>query len=180
MFDGLDGLGRDKGHDAQQKAVQAVVNALYDLLPPEGDHIEHRGFYLARLYGSDTVATTVNGGKVSVVVSREVDKAFVELRRVMYMPGFGSWFSVWMTVWADGHAKTEFNYDHEPDGGATPPGGIAYISDLQMYPIDEANRPEWLKQRVAEGIADLRKYGKKSYPPWLLAMVKAGNKPSWL
>ena len=80
---------------------------------------------------------------------------------------------------ADGHAKTEFNYDQDPVWGVRP-GAISFVTDLQTYPIDEENRPEWLKKYVAEGIEDLHKYGKKSYPPWLKRMIEAGNRPSWL
>ena len=107
------------------------------------------------------------------------NKPFEELRRVMYKPGLGTWWSVRMTVWADGHAQTEFNYDKEPDIGF-PPGGVAYLTDLQTYPIDEDKRPEWLRRKVVEGIADLRHNGPKSYPRWLKDMIAHGNKPEWL
>ena len=168
-----------EGSNAEQEAMQAVVKALHDLLPPDGDHVEHHGFYLVKTSASVTVVITVDGRRISSLSSRDVDRAFSELRRVMYQPGVGSWFSVQMTVWADGHAKTEFNYDQDPVWGA-PPGAVSFITDLQTYPIDEQNRPEWLKRYVAEGIEDLHRYGKKSYPPWLKRMIEAGNTPSWL
>ena len=106
-------------------------------------------------------------------------KALAELRRVMYRPGLGTWFSVSMTVWADGRSQVTYNYDQEPQTDY-PPAAISYLTDLNTYPIDEDKRPDWLKRRVVEGIADLRHYGKKSYPRWLKQMIGEGNKPAWL
>lgn len=160
-------------------SVREAVQSLHDLLPVDGEQIHHRGFYLARLSGSETYTVTGSGEEVSVAPSAAVHRAFTELRRVMYKPGLGSWFSVLMVVAADGHARTEFNYDQEPDIGV-PAGGIAYLTDLHTYPIDEDKQPQWLKAKVAQGIADLHKYGEKSYPRWLKQMISEGNKPSWL
>ena len=30
------------------------------------------------------------------------------------------------------------------------------------------------------GVQELHKYGKKSYPQWLVQMIADGNKPPWL
>ena len=122
-------LNPEVGLYAQDYAIRAAATALSALLPPDGDHIKHCGFYLARLSGSVTVAIMPDGREVSLSSSPAVRNAFIELRRIMYKPGVGSWFSVMMMVWADGHMCTDFNFDKEPDGDATPPGGIAYISD---------------------------------------------------
>jgi len=105
---------------------------------------------------------------------------------VMYKPQSGTWFSVTMTVSADWQAETQFNYGQDPvtyeqDSGMDHyPGGIAFLTDLQTYPIDEDKRPEWLKRYVAQGIADLNKYGRSAYPKWLKKLTRFGKKPSWL
>ncbi|MCL2471914.1 MAG: hypothetical protein FWF25_09310 [Propionibacteriaceae bacterium] len=164
---------------AEKDAVAAAARALSSLLPPDAVRLVYDGFSLTSQSGSRTMAFTASGQAISMTGSSAASQAFNELRRVMYKPGLGSWWSVRMTVWADGHAQTEFNFDEEPDN-RFPPGGVAYLTDLQTYPIDEDKRPEWLRRKIVEGIADLRHNGPKSYPRWLKDMIAQGNKPEWL
>jgi hypothetical protein len=86
---------------------------------------------------------------------------------------------VHVVVWNDGKSQVKFGYDEEPPSGPVP-GGISYLTDQYYYPIDPDKRPEWLKRKLAEGIADLQKYGPDSYPAWLEDMINAGNTPAWL
>jgi len=179
-------LGPETGLYAQDEAMRAAGAALHALLPPNGVSIEHRGLYLVDTSDTVTVVVMTDGRREVVHTSLEVLKAFAELRRVMYKPGSGTWFSVAMTVSADWHGETQFNYEQDPvkyeqDSGADHfPGGIAFLTDLQTYPIDEDKRPEWLKRYVADGIAELNKYGRSSYPKWLKKMTRFGKKPAWL
>ena len=168
----------NEGLYSEKEAMHQAIQALYDMLPADADRIEHRGVYLAGISNSVTVVVDRQGQEISTFSTNDVDKACAELRRVMYKPGLGSWFSVFMTVWRDGRARTEYNYDTKPDFGSA--RGISYLTDLHTYPIDEDKRPEWLKEQVAEGIADLHTYGKKSYPRWLKQMIAEGKKPAWL
>ena len=158
--------GLEMGLYAQDDAIRAAAAALHAVLPPDGDHVEHHGLYLAQMNDTVTVVVSVDGRRESVAASPDVLTAFAELRRVMYTPGLGTWFSVSMTVSADWHAQTRFNYDQDPVTGRDP-GGIAFVMDLATYPIDEDKRPEWLKRYVAQGVAELDEYEKKSGSTWV-------------
>ena len=55
---------------------------------------------------------------------------------------------------ADGSATAEYNYDEEPKWDV-PVDPIAYVTDQDAFPRDEAHQPEWLKLKLAEGRARL-------------------------
>ena len=172
-------LSPEMGLQAQDGAIRAAATALHAVIPSGGDRVEHRGLYLMDMSDTETVVVMADGGRKEVPASPDVAKAFAELRRVMYKPGVGTWFSVAMTVSAEWEAETQFSYDDNSVAGRRP-SGIAFLTDLQTYPIDEDKRPEWLKRYVAEGVEELIKNGRSSYPKWLKKMTRFGRKPSWL
>jgi len=169
-----------QGLSAQADALDSIVRFLHEQLPPGAILIEHDAALLQGGGRIDTWITQNSGTREQYLGSLFPLKECSHLREVMYVPGCGTWWSMKITVWADGHSQCRFNYDDEPDYGITPPGGIQYISDQHYFPIDDDKQPEWLKKHLAEGVAELKKYGKKSYPEWLVEEIAAGNKPAWL
>ncbi|MFS0702229.1 hypothetical protein AB6N24_19830 [Cellulomonas sp. 179-A 4D5 NHS] len=75
-----------------------------------------------------------------------------ELREVMYVPSAGTWFGVEIEITADGRTQTRFHHDDEP-AWLLPPDDETYVDDLEKYPRDEENQPEWLRQKVARARA---------------------------
>jgi hypothetical protein len=76
-----------------------------------------------------------------------------ELRRVMYEPGKGAWFSARWTI-ASGEVDEEknppqivFNYDDEPVWRWPAHPGL-YALDLETFPRDDDRVPAWLRQKV--------------------------------
>ncbi|MBB3092121.1 agglutinin cell wall attachment protein [Nocardioides albus] len=75
-----------------------------------------------------------------------------ELRRVMYEPGKGAWFSARWTIASGEDEQTSspqvvFNYDDEPVWRWPAHPGL-YAIDLETYPRDEDRVPGWLRQKV--------------------------------
>lgn len=76
-----------------------------------------------------------------------------ELRRVMYEPGRGAWFSArWTIASGEGegekHAtKVVFNYDDEPVWRWPAHPGL-YALDLETFPRADDRVPDWLRQKV--------------------------------
>jgi len=178
-----DGPGIGFGGDlyAEQEALAEAVAELRSLIPPGCERVECVVQCLVGETSSVANAYTSLSEKVYMKgTSRETSIALQRLRKVMYRPGAGSWFSVAMTVWTDGRSQAQYTYDQEPDWIQPPPTGISFLTDQHFFPIDEDKQPQWLKDRLAAGVAELHKYGKKSYPKWLREMIAAGNKPSWL
>jgi len=152
----MSGIGPEPmmGLYAQQAAIQAAARALVALLPPGTDRIEYQGVYVIPHIAQVFFVYTPDGRKFQIPGSWDVTTPFAELRRVMYTPGKGTWFSLTMTVSASGPVQTAFNYSNEPpDLPGTGPATRSYLADLQWYPIDEDIRPDWLKQRIAAELA---------------------------
>jgi hypothetical protein len=83
-----------------------------------------------------------------------------ELRRIMYQPGRGTWFSArWSITSAGGSdagvsAQVAFNYDDEPVWRWPAHPGL-YAIDLEMFPRDEECIPGWLRQKVNDARSSL-------------------------
>ncbi|MEU0313056.1 agglutinin cell wall attachment protein [Nocardioides sp. NPDC006273] len=76
-----------------------------------------------------------------------------ELRRVMYEPGKGAWFSARWTIASnevDGEKnlpQVVFNYEDEPVWRWPAHPGL-YALDLERFPRDDDRVPGWLRQKV--------------------------------
>ncbi|MFC6159872.1 antitoxin YezG family protein [Kribbella jiaozuonensis] len=68
---------------------------------------------------------------------------FEELRRSMYQPGKGTWLTATISVTADGHFSTDFDYDHQPAWSIPVDEGI-YAADLAEFPRDDV--PGWMRR----------------------------------
>ncbi|MER7558979.1 agglutinin cell wall attachment protein [Nocardioides sp. NPDC126508] len=96
------------------------------------------------------------GGYIDYALPPEaVNPLIDELRRVMYRPGRGTWFSGhWDITNSDGNgekiaASASFNRDDEPVWRrAVHPE--RYALDLEAFPRDAQSTPDWLRQKVAE------------------------------
>ena len=76
-----------------------------------------------------------------------------ELRGVMYSQGSGTWFSATFRVVREESGETSanasFNYDEEPEWNFSVDPG-QYAIDLEDFPRDEENIPDWLRERLSE------------------------------
>ncbi len=66
------------------------------------------------------------------------------MRRAMYRPGVGTWFTATFTVGADGRFAAEFDYDTEPSHTFDP---ASWAADAQRFPRAPAHIPAWLAPR---------------------------------
>ncbi|QNN63915.1 agglutinin cell wall attachment protein [Leucobacter denitrificans] len=117
----------------------------------------------SRLYFRHRNLSKLSGGRIEVVrpdttegyalPPRDILPLIDELRKVMYRPGVGTWFSaVWtLTKDASGEvsADVSFNYDDEPEWSDPIHPGL-YGIDLEDFPRDEEHIPVWLQERLAE------------------------------
>lgn len=71
------------------------------------------------------------------------------LRDVMYRSGAGTWFSATIAVSSAGKVSADFNYTDEPAWSADV-APILYVQDFEKYPREDAQMPDWLRQRLAE------------------------------
>lgn len=151
----------ESGISAERDAFNSVGVGLYRLMQNGDSKIVYLASMTApvsyervRAFNPDGRLTAAEGSFRSVRIPSELSEALGQLRAASSRTGTGTWFSAIITVNADGSASAEYNYDQEPEWDA-PVDPIAYVTDLERYPRDEAHQPEWLKQQLAEGRARL-------------------------
>ncbi|EGD42823.1 agglutinin cell wall attachment protein [Nocardioides sp. NPDC057772] len=93
----------------------------------------------------------------SQAAPRRVSKLVKELRKLMYQPGGGCWYSAQWTVMDNGDGSLDvratFDYDDEPEW-YEPIDPALYGLDLEDYPRDPENIPAWLRERLDEARAN--------------------------
>jgi hypothetical protein len=81
---------------------------------------------------------------------RQISKLLMKLRTVMYRDGAGTWLSAEWKIINHGDSissRADFDYDSEPDW-FEPIEPAHYALDLEDFPRDRANIPEWLQDRI--------------------------------
>lgn len=86
--------------------------------------------------------------KVVVVKGFDLRRAFAALRRLMYRPGTGTWFTAEFSLTREGRFSVDFDFDSEPQWG-TPIGAAAYARDLADFPRAPEHTPDWLRRAAS-------------------------------
>lgn len=71
------------------------------------------------------------------------------LREALHLPGSGAWYSIRISVTADGRVEADYDYDHEPffrDGRR--PSADDYRRDTTWFLRHEEHTPPWLRERL--------------------------------
>lgn len=140
-------------HQEHDVLMQRIGNLLLDVAPP--------GFRRLDLLVKMTVATqdaelTVyrqDGSTPEVLPPEGLNEAFADLRRLLYRPDRGTWFSARCVVNAPSRIDINYNLDHDPL--FFPPVPAAdFARDLQAFPRRGAFVPHWLRRKLAEAGGD--------------------------
>jgi hypothetical protein len=149
------------GIEAQRVPLQEVGQAIYGALPADCEKIVLK-VRKTRAFGqSELNAFRADGSRENLRGVSAATQAAGRLREAMYKPGTGTWFSAEFTVTRAGEMDADFDYDHEPDWSfAIDP--IIYRDDLDTFPRDEQNIPDWLKAGLAAHEAGVTALGGRS------------------
>lgn len=149
--------GRNEG--GERDAFHAVAAGLLRLMQDGDSRIVYLASMTApvtyqrvRAFNPDGRHTAAEGPFRSVRIPSELSAGLGRLRTASSRTSTGTWFSVRITVNADGSATAVYNHDEEPEWDV-PVDPIVYVTDQEKFPRDESHQPEWLKQRLAEGRA---------------------------
>lgn len=100
-----------------------------------------------------TLGVRMPGGRVVKArgsVPRHVTRLLRDLRRDLYRPGVGTWFTARVVVEAAGGVDIDFDYDHRPP---LEPAPSSWVEDLRRFPRDPQHVPSWLRLS-ADGAAE--------------------------
>jgi hypothetical protein len=72
-----------------------------------------------------------------------------KLRSGMYETGKGAWYNARYVITPPGRYNVDFDYDNAPDFDI-PPGADSFAMDLEHFPRDDQNIPDWLRAKIVE------------------------------
>lgn len=133
----------------QQLLDEAGQVLLREMQPSEGESLRYETSSLIGYVERIVYVEVLDGTSKPARPPRQLLDIMKSLRDVMYRPGSGTWFSATITVSHTGRASADFNYDNEPYW-ETPVASVLYAQDLEKYPRDDAEIPDWLRQQLTE------------------------------
>ncbi|MBD8486906.1 hypothetical protein IFT79_14900 [Frigoribacterium sp. CFBP 8759] len=135
------------GVEAERAVLQEIGEQLYGLLPSGFDRIVMTTSMARGVMAGETLLFAADGSQESAAPARRTFEAARRLRRLMYKPGAGTWFTAVFTVTAAGKLSAQYDYDNEPELGHF--GAEEYRADFEDFPRTAENTPEWLAAILA-------------------------------
>lgn len=125
--------------DLQRKIAQALVESAqrYDW-----QSVSFTYSQLATVGYTQSEVLTRSGEHLSVDDPGRAYLPFRELRKAMFTPTHGTWYSATATAVRGGDFDIDFNYDDKPEWDGEPDTEL-YIADQERYPRPEAELPDW-------------------------------------
>lgn len=184
---------------ARQQDIQNQIAARVAASLTEVDWAEATMFHLqvADVRRTWVDALDAAGSAKTDLPTPDVDELAAQLREVMADPERGTWFSLVLTLAADGSFTARFNTDRrvvddaaspfEASGDDVVPTDADYAADLTRFPRSEKYRPEWLPADVLAAVpaaaasegAPPASSSPASVPPAALPSSLAGLQDRW-
>ncbi|WP_105565738.1 acetate and sugar kinases/Hsc70/actin family protein [Microbacterium halophytorum] len=134
---------------AEMRLRSEMAEEFASAAPDGWSRIEHSISSVGSVTDTSTAVTLTNGETALLDPPRAVVLARRELRRAMYEPERGTWFSMELVVTREGTAETTYNYEGEP-WSHTPIGPQRWLADQKKFPRSPENRPDWLRAKLAD------------------------------
>ncbi len=123
--------------------------ALLDVAPEGWRRIDLRCRAVVDVHDVTLTVLLEDGSQPDVVIPQNAVDDLLELRRVMYKPNEGTWFSVRILLDPPGRLNANYNFDWDPrwEPGIPP---RSWAQDLREFPRDAEHIPGWLRDKLAE------------------------------
>ena len=127
--------------------------ALTEIAPPGWDLVDLRASMTVGTQQLHLLALLKDGREAAVSelpedVHRQIIEAMAELRRLLYRPDEGTWFSMRLSAKPDTYSVA-YDYYHEPPW-EPPLEPEMYLRDFEAFPRDLIHRPFWLLDKLRE------------------------------
>ncbi|MDF9877141.1 hypothetical protein [Cellulosimicrobium cellulans] len=135
--------------EAQRRLVTVLARELAAAQTEPWEKLSYRAFVVA---DRTQEHVSVVGGWPPPPAQKPTSPVFrdalAELRAVTAPTGLGAWFTISLTVRADGEVDASYDFDTEP--GFLPPAGPAdFARDLERFPRSVETQPSWLRERLS-------------------------------
>ena len=163
-----------------QPALTTISDGLAALMPPGATRIHYQAAYVINQTRSELTAYDHDNQPVPIQdTGWYLHDALRGLRKQMYRPDIGAWYTITFDITSNGQRDTDINWQSKP---ADPFyfDGVDYLLDLEEYPLPEPARPPWLTETINTTIQELRSAGWGTYPGWLRHKITDKKTPPWL
>jgi hypothetical protein len=130
----------------QDTLVKQIGLALLRAAPPEWQQVIVQYRAVGRYHEMAAELTSENEEPRPWTVSSDLATLFGRLRAGMYREGRGTWFNARYQL--DRPSSYNLEYDREEPEWDNPPPPPAFPDELQLFPRDDENIPEWLTRRL--------------------------------
>ncbi|RAY13169.1 hypothetical protein DPM19_22020 [Actinomadura craniellae] len=133
----------------QDALFREIGSALLDAVAGEWEEIRFNYRGLISISTARLEAVRPGGEVERVRPPRDASKLMRELRSGMYQTGKGAWYTALYVITPPGRYNVDFDYDNEPRFDV-PPAAESFALDLEHFPREEHNIPDWLRAKLAE------------------------------
>ena len=132
----------------QNELLQELTTLLVPALPEGWGQLVIEYRLLGRHVAGAVGVRNAGGPLVAWEPPTEAWRFLSRLRTGMYQPGVGTWFSARFTIDPPDQFSISYNWQNEPEWGASPPPPEAYQEELRRFPRGENNIPAWLQAHL--------------------------------
>lgn len=111
----------------------------------------------ASLNQTRIVIRTADGRTPAAYAPAGLDETLTAIRKVMYEPGRGTWFSAKLTLTPPEELCVEFNFDDDPEWWPSVSAAL-FERDSEVFPRDEEHVPRWLTEVLAGAEEEQRQW----------------------
>ncbi|TDQ53748.1 hypothetical protein [Actinorugispora endophytica] len=133
----------------QDSILKEIGSSLARTSPSGWERISFHYRTLVDFASSQLEVALPGGISKRIVPPIEVSVKMDELRKGMYIPGKGTWFSARYVVTRPGNYGIDYDYENEPEFTTAPVAG-SYELDLRYFPRDDEHIPDWLRRKLRE------------------------------
>ncbi|WP_020664899.1 hypothetical protein [Amycolatopsis benzoatilytica] len=131
----------------QDELLATIALALTETAPDGWQRILFDFMAIGRHANLSCGALLADGSTQQISVPRELSTPLAQLRRGMYVPNRGTWYTLSLVVDPPLTYRASFNEDDEPEF-RTPPAQEHYVLDQERFPRDEDYLPLWFSARL--------------------------------
>lgn len=138
-----------------EELMQQIGGDLLDVVPDGFRRIDVMVKILVSVRDVIMTVYLEDGSTPAVTPPPRLGAAFAELRRLVYRPGRGTWFTARYVVNAPTRININYNLDHDPLMFPPVPASD-FARDLEAFPRDPSHIPDWLRAKLDEARGEVR------------------------
>jgi hypothetical protein len=131
----------------QNQLLGEIATLLVEELPQGWRRVVMDFMIIGRHANVAAAARMADGTTHQLNLPQKIAPLFSRLRRGMYTPGLGTWYSLELILDPPCTHSVRFNWQHEPSFRSAP-APEQFILDQKRFPRTAENMPPWLRERL--------------------------------